>query len=104
MLSTEHILDLIREKVHHPASTRELMQALKVPREERPAFRRHLKTLVAEGTLIQVRGRRYGLPDKMDLVVGRLETHPSGYGFVVPDRRDDPTDSDIYVSAANLKE
>ncbi|MGE5358516.1 MAG: ribonuclease R [Bacteroidales bacterium] len=104
MLSNEQILELIRQRVHHPASTRELMQALKIPREERPAFRRHLKTLVAEGNLIQVRGRRYGLPDKMDLVVGRLETHPSGYGFVVPERRDDPTDSDIYVSAANLKE
>jgi ribonuclease R len=104
MLSSEQILNVIREKVHHPASTRELLQVLKIPREERPAFRRHLTNLVAQGDLIQVRGRRYGLADKMDLVVGRLETHPSGYGFVVPDRPLDMTNADIYVTAANLKE
>ena len=104
MLSSEQILGLIREKVHHPASTRELVQVLKIPREERPAFRRHVKNLVAEGDLIQVRGRRYGLADKMDVVVGRLETHPSGYGFVVPDRPLEIARADVYVTAANLKE
>jgi ribonuclease R len=104
MLSPEHILDLIREKVHHPASTRELMQVLKIPRDERPAFRRQLKHLVAGGDLIQVRGRRYGLADKMDLVVGRLETHPSGFGFVLPERATETPAADVYVAAANLKE
>lgn len=104
MLSSEQILDLIREKVHHPASTRELMQVLRVPREERPAFRRHLKTLVAEGELIQVHGRRFGLAEKMDLVVGRLETHASGYGFVVPDRPIEGASGDVFVGAQNLKE
>jgi ribonuclease R len=94
----------MREEVHHPASTRELMQVLKIPREERPAFRRHLNRLGADGDLVQVRGRRYGLADKMDLVVGRLQTHPSGYGFVVPDRPLEGTTGDIHVSAANLQE
>ena len=104
MLSSEQILDLIRERVHHPASARELMQALKIPREERPAVRRHLKALVAEGELIQVRGHRYGLADKMDLVVGRLETHASGYGFVVSERPLEGVTGDVYVAAQNLKE
>jgi len=104
MLSSQHILELIRDRVHHPASTRELMQALRIPREERATFRRHLKTLVDHGELVQVRGRRFGLADKMDLVVGRLQTHPSGYGFVIPDRRLDPDDQDIHVGAANLKD
>jgi len=104
MLSTAQILELIRQKVHHPASTRELMQALKIPREERPAFRRHLKLLADLGELVQVRGRRYGLADKMDLVVGRLEAHASGYGFVVPDRAGESAGADVYVAASNLKQ
>ncbi len=104
MLSSERILDLIREKVHHPASTRELMQVLKIPREERPAFRRQLDLLVGRGELVQVRGRRYGLADKMDLVVGRLETHASGYGFVIPERPVEGPSGDMYVAAANVKE
>ena len=78
---------------------------LRVPRNERVAFRRQLKALVAAGELLQVRGNRYGLPEKMDLVVGRLTTNPGGFGFVVPDQPDpDAERPDIYIPAANLSE
>lgn len=102
MISRDQILRLIREKVTHPATPRELLRTLRIPREERATFRRLMKALVASGELVQTRGGRVGLPDKMDLVVGRLETHPSGYGFVIPERTGEIPD--IYVSAANLKE
>lgn len=101
-MSRDQILRSLREKVTHPATPRELLRTLRIPREERATFRRLLKALVASGDLVQTRGGRVGLPDKMDLVVGRLETHPSGYGFVVPERAGDTPD--IYVSAANLKD
>src|SRR6188474_469963 len=81
------------------------MRMLRVPRNERVAFRRQLKALVAAGELLQVRGNRYGLPEKMDLVVGRLTTNPGGFGFVVPDQPDpDAERPDIYIPAANLSE
>jgi len=81
------------------------MRVLRVPRNERATFRRQLKALVAAGELLQVRGNRYGLPDKMDLVVGRLTTNPGGFGFVVPDQPDpDAERPDIYIPAASLSE
>jgi ribonuclease R len=81
------------------------MRMLRVPRNERATFRRQLKALVAAGELLQVRGNRYGLPEKMDLVVGRLTTNPGGFGFVVPDQPDpDAERPDIYIAAANLSE
>jgi ribonuclease R len=93
----------MRERVHHPAGMRELLQVLKVPRDDRTAFKRHVKSLVASGDLIQIRGHRFGLPEKMDLYVGRLQTHAAGYGFVIPER---PLDAggDIYVSGTHLNE
>jgi ribonuclease R len=103
MFSREQTLQLIRERVHHPASVRELMQTFGVYPDARPAFKRHLRSLVSSGDLIQIRGNRVGLPDKMDLVVGRLQSNPAGYGFVVPERKDGDT-GDIYIGAANLKE
>src|SRR5436190_11739139 len=103
MLSREQILEQMRERVHHPAGTRELLQLLKIPREERATFRRHLKSLVAGGDLIQIRGQRFGLPEKMDLYVGRLQTHPAGYGFVSPER-DIDAGGDIYISPPYLNE
>ena len=93
----------MRERVHHPAGMRELLQVLKVPRDERTTFKRHVKALVASGDLIHIRGHRFGLPEKMDLYVGRLQTHPAGYGFVTPERALD-AGGDIYIPAHHLSE
>jgi ribonuclease R len=103
MLTRDQILALMRERVHHPAGTRELLQVLKIPREERPSFKRHVTSLVASGDLIQIRGHRFGLPEKMDLYVGRLQTHPGGYGFVTPER---PLEAggDVYIAGPHLME
>ena len=94
----------MRERVHHPAGMRELLQILKVPRDERTSFKRHVKALVGSGDLVQIRGNRYGLPEKMDLYVGRLQAHPAGYGFVTPERPLEPVGGDIYVSGPHLNE
>jgi len=103
MLAREQLLSLLRDHAPHPATAKELMQLLRVPREERATVRRHLKSLVDTGELIKIRGNRFGLADRMDLVVGRLQTHPRGFGFVTPDAGDDAA-PDVYVSSANLKE
>src|ERR1700737_4523513 len=87
----------MRDKVTHPATPRELLRTLRIPREERATFRRQIKALVSTGELVQTKGGRVGLPDKMDLVVGRLETHAGGFGFVIPDKTGD-------VAPANIKE
>ncbi len=78
MLSREQVLSLLRDRVHHPAGMRELLQVLKVPQDDRPSFKRQIRSLVASGELVQIRGHRFGLPEKMDLHVGRLQAHPSG--------------------------
>ncbi len=104
MLADDQILRSMRDRIDHPATIRELLQALKIPREERPAFRRRLKQLVATGAVIETRNGHYGLPEKMDLVVGRLEMHPQGYAFVRPERQLDGASGDIYVAATNLED
>ena len=103
IFSRDHVLSLMRERVHHPAGMRELLQVLKIPRDERTSFKRQIKSLVASGELIEIRGHRFGLPEKMDLFVGRLQTHPGGYGFVTPER---PLEAggDIYVAGPHLNE
>jgi ribonuclease R len=104
MLSRDQILTLMRDRVHHPAGMRELLQILKIPRDERTSFKRHVKSMVSAGDLVQIRGHRFGLPEKMDLYVGRLQTHPAGYGFVTPERPLEPAGGDIYVAGTHLNE
>jgi ribonuclease R len=94
----------MRQRVPHPATPRELLRVLKIPRDERTSFKRNLRSLVNEGALVEISGNRYGLPDRMDLVVGKLEGHPSGFGFVVPERPVEGLTRDIYVAEQNLKE
>ena len=103
MISRDDLLRQMRERVHHPAGTRELLQLLRIPKEERASFRRLLKGLVADGELIQIRGLRYGLPDRMDLYVGRLQTHAAGYGFVTPEREIEGG-GDIFIPGGSMQE
>ncbi|HUF23478.1 MAG TPA: ribonuclease R [Vicinamibacterales bacterium] len=105
MLSNEQILKLIREKVDHPATVQELLQKLRIPKGERPAFKRRLNALVASGDLVETsRAKRFGLPERMNLVVGRVSTSPRGFAFVTPDRAGDEFRGDIYIAGANLNE
>src|SRR5206468_5468444 len=104
MFSRDQVLALMRERVHHPAGMRELLQVLKVPKDDQTSFKRHVKSLVSSGELIQIRGNRFGLPEKMDLYVGRLQTNPAGYGFVTPERPLEPSGGDIYIPNQAMEE
>src|SRR4030095_10624611 len=104
MPSTEQILTFFKERVAHPTTARELARLLRVPRDERVAFKRDLKRLVVSGQLAQVRGNRYALPEADNLVAGRLQTNPGGFGFVAPDAAAPGERSDIYIAATNLSE
>lgn len=104
MLKAEDILEAIRTKLDHPATVRELMQRLRLPGEQRATLRRRLATLVDSGALIKVRGNRYGLPDRMRLVTGRVQVHPRGFGFVTPDQPVEGVAGDLYIAGANLNQ
>ncbi len=93
----------VRARLSHPASTRELVQLLAVPREQRVAFRRQLKRAVADGQLVLVRGHRYAVPEQVNLVVGRLSTRPGGFGFVAPDQPSAER-ADVFIGANGLSD
>jgi len=109
MYSQTEILALVRDTVTHPATVKDVARILRIPREEAPAFRRQIKTLIAEGHLVQTRGNRVGLPERMDLVVGRLQVNQGGFGFVVPEGgvkgpARASRDVDVYVAAQQMGE
>ena len=103
-MDREDLLRQMRAKVPHPATARELLSVLRIDREERVAFKRLLRHLVNDGDLILIKGKLYGLPDRMDLVVGKLDGHASGIGFVRPERPIEGLTRDIVVAAHHLQE
>jgi ribonuclease R len=104
MLNSEQLLTAIREKIEHPATARELLQRLKIPRDQRATVNRLLQELVEAGHLVQTRGNHFGLPDRMNLVVGRVQTHPRGFGFVIADKPVEGVSGDIFIAGANLNQ
>lgn len=98
----EAVLAGLHDRVGHPATMRELIRMLDVHPDHRSAFRRRVRKLVETGEMIRIRGNRYGLADRMNLVAGRLQVNPRGFGFVTPETKAERTGDDIYVAGVNL--
>jgi ribonuclease R len=91
------VIDHLSTEARRPLKARELARALDVPEPDYAEFREFLGHLVDEGLLYRAKSQRYALPEKINLVVGDLQTIRSGAGFVSVD--DGP---DVYVPADAL--
>jgi ribonuclease R len=99
-LSPEEILGLMKEE-DRPILLKEMIHRLKLHKRQRAKVKELLRDLIDSGKVVRIRGNRYGLPSKMNLVVGRVRCHPDGYGFVVPEKEGE---EDIFISPRHLKE
>ena len=99
MVKKEQVVAFMREALYRPMTEAELMRAFGVAPREARRFKRLLREMEADGLIYQTRAARYGLPERMNLVVGRLQGHPKGYGFIIPD---DPALEDVFIGAGHL--
>jgi len=60
---------------------------------------RRLQAMVRDGQLIQNRRGGYGVSVKLDLVAARIQSHPDGYGFAIPDEPGE----DFYLSPKQMR-
>ncbi len=79
----------------------QLAQALEIQDEAgREALSRRLGAMLRDGQLVCNRRGAYGLPDKMDLVRGRVSGHPDGFGFLIPD----DGGQDLFLSPRQMRQ
>ena len=97
--SREYVLQVLAERgVPMPFS--ELAAALDIAPHELDFFDRRLRAMERDGQIIRNRRDAYLLPAKADLIKGRVEGHPDGFGFV---RRDDG-EPDIFLGPKEMRE
>jgi len=89
----QKILAFMREESYKPLKLSELEVVLDVPQEDRPALKELLDSMAEEGLIIKTRKERYGVPERMGLIVGKFQGHARGFGFVLPDIGDD----DVFI-------
>ncbi len=82
--SREYILQSLAEQ-GVPVSFERLCDLLDVKGFEHEDFQRRLGAMARDAQLLQNRRGDWLIPDKADLVRGRIEGHPDGFGFLVPD-------------------
>ena len=98
----ERVHAFMREDAYRPLPEAEVRTGLGLSNEEEPLLSPALAALEAEGAIIRNRSGLYGLPSRMNLVVGRLSMSPKGFGFIIPDVREAEDESDVFVPGSAL--
>ena len=68
-----------------PLELDKLCQLLDIAGGERELFERRIGAMQRDGQVMVNRRGQVCLPDKLALIKGRIEGHPDGFGFVIPD-------------------
>src|SRR3954453_17271860 len=91
----DRLLHYMKDEAYKPLTVQELEEALGV--EDSSTFKDFVKALVQmeeKGLVVRTRSNRYGLPEKISVIRGRLTGHAKGFAFVIPD---EPGMDDIFI-------
>lgn len=79
----EMIVAFMREKAYKPMNILELSRIFDIKRSESKNFKKLLMDMEQDGLIVKNRTKHYGVPERMGLVVGKLQGNAKGFGFVI---------------------
>lgn len=82
--SREFILQILTEQ-GAPMHEDELLDLLLITHEEEDLFSRRLRAMERDGQIMRNRKRAICVMDKLDLIKGKVQGHPDGFGFLIPE-------------------
>jgi ribonuclease R len=84
-IPAETIVEYLRTTAGRPLKAKELAKGLGIATRDYDDFKARLAELEREGLLYRARSQRYAAPERINLLVGRLQTIRGGAGFVIPE-------------------
>jgi len=97
--SREFILSVL-EEAERPLGFKHLAEQLGLDEDiDNIALQRRLNAMERDGQLLRNRRGSYCLPERLDLVTGRIIAHKDGFGFLVPDEGGD----DVFLVARQMR-
>ena len=101
-LSDDAILSHLSRAPHARSSFKNLARELGAKGESRQQLEEALERLTDRGDLIELRGGQYVVASlSREFIVGRLQMHKDGFGFVIPDNRPENMRGDLFIPPEN---
>ena len=97
--SREFILQTLEEEAV-PIEEKRLAKLLGITNHEAEGFTRRLGAMEREGQILRNRKGAILVAEKLDLVAGRVEAHPDGFGFLIPDTGG----GDLFLSPSEMQQ
>ncbi|QTN01544.1 ribonuclease R [Sediminibacillus dalangtanensis] len=97
----QQIMDYFKENASKPLSVQEIEEILDL--QEADDFKilmKNLNELEEAGELVRTRKNRYGPPERMNLIRGKIQMHAKGFAFLIPE--EEGLD-DVYINHADLQ-
>ena len=95
--SREYILKVMEEE-GAPVSVEKLWRLLEIRKSEREIFGRRLNAMERDGQILRNRKDALCIAEKLNLIPGKVQGHPDGFGFLIPDAGGD----DLFLSPKEM--
>lgn len=91
--SREYILQVLQQQ-GIPVTEQSLQKLLSINKKEHEFFSRRLAAMIREGQIFRNRKGDICVMEKLNLTKGKIQGHPDGFGFLIPD----DNSGDLYLS------
>ncbi len=96
--SREFILDVMK-KYGTPIKKNELIKLLRIKKSEEEALTHRLKAMRRDGQILKNRKDVFCIAEKLNCISGKVQGHPDGYGFLIPD---EPEHDDVFLNQKEM--
>ncbi len=97
-VTAKSILDVLQKSKRGALTANSIAKRLGLKRANRQIVDKFLKELERTGRIVRLDERRYGLPEKLNLVKGKIQRFKEGFGFLLRD--DEP---DVFIPPHAMK-
>lgn len=95
----ETLLSFMREEAYRPMDIQELVSVFDINPDEYKSFKKVLKTMEKEGLIVRTKKDKFGFPERLGLISGKLQVHSKGFGFLIPETEGE---KDVFVPSSSM--
>ncbi|MCR1952362.1 MULTISPECIES: ribonuclease R [unclassified Clostridium] len=93
------LLSFMREEAYRPMDIQELVAVFDINPDEYKSFKKVLKSMEREGLIVRTKKDKFGVPERLGLITGKLQVHQKGFGFLLPDTEGE---KDVFIPSSSM--